>query len=496
MKGKQVKSFRPVPSFFALPLLAITLVFAATVPLATGQTPNPSLQVKPGPRAPTQPGSSPEASSIRSRRAAPASPEPAESPATSTPAEATLVPEKIAAPISEMVALRDEIQAATNEPARARLQLKLVDHFVAAGLKQQAIAALKAMSEQVRFDPQGFYNIANAQARLGESEGAIKTYRKAIEQRQGRYSRAENNLGVMLLRTGQWDEAYEVFMSALRQENFRYAEASFNLGRLYSARGENDLAVREWRRSVAVDPKHEAAARALSNTRHAGNIAIAARVLRSNPSLPARRTAEPPDSARSKSNVAASRPARLGASNPGSAGSSPLPAYTIDAETYAFLLRGRTARERGRNEEAADNFRQVLARMGGYFPPANLELSYVLISMKRFDEAIATLLPITVRDGRDIPISHYHLARLYEARGELKLAEEHYSRALDVYGDTNSQFFLDIGRVREKQGNLAGALTSLEQYVASMERHGHKPDWSDERLTALRQKLAASQPKP
>jgi hypothetical protein len=50
--------------------------------------------------------------------------------------------------------------------------------------------------------------------------------------------------------------------------------------------------------------------------------------------------------------------------------------------------------------------------------------------------------------------------------------------------------------VREKQGNLAGALVSLEQYIAGMERQGHKPEWSDERLTALRQKLAASQPKP
>ena len=407
-----------------------------------------------------------------------------------------MVSEKSAVPVSEIVALRDEMNAATNEQARARLQLKLVDHFVAAGLKQEAIAALKAMSEEDRFDPQGFYNIANAQARLGESEGAIKSYRKAIEQRKGRYSRAANNLGVMLLRTGQWDEAYEVLMSALRQENFRYAEASFNLGRLYAARGENDLAVREWRRAVAVDPEHEAAARALSNTGNAGNIAVASRVLRSNPSTTARRTAEPPDRAAVDFERRGQQTSTRRASKPLRAGSRPLPAYTIDAETYALLQRGRTARERGRNEEAVDNFRQVLARMGGYFPPANLELSYVLIALKRIDEAIATLLPVTVKDGSEIPISHYHLARLYEVRGELKLAEEHYSRAAEVYGETNSQFFLDIGRVREKQGNLAGALMSLEQYITGMERQGHKPEWSDERLTALRQKLAASQPKP
>lgn len=492
-----MRSFRPVPSFFVLPLLAVTLVFTASAQLVVGQTPNPSPPIKPEPATSPQQSSSLEATSSRSRRtvAASAEQEPVESPKTTTPVEPSSVSEKSAVPVSEIVALRDEIHAATNEQARARLQLKLVAHFVSAGLKREAIAALRAMSEEDRFDPQGFYNIANAQARLGESEGAIKTYRKAIEQRKGRYSRAANNLGVMLLRTGQWDEAYEVFMSALRQENFRYAEASFNLGRLYAARGEQDLAVREWRRAVAVDPEHKAAAKALMNTGNASNIAIAAPVLRPNPSTSARRPAESPNMARSASSAETSKPVRVG-SKPPRAGSRPLPAYTIDTETYALLQRGRTARERGRNEEAADNYRQVLARTGGYFPPANLELSYVLMTLKRVDEAIATLLPVTVRDGKEIPLSHYHLARLYEARGELKLAEQHYTQASEAYGETNNQFILDIGRVQEKQGNLAGALISFEQYIMSMERQGLKPEWSDERLTALRQKLATSQPKP
>jgi len=482
-----------VRSFFALPLLVVIIL--ASVPLATGQTPNSSVQVKPDPATPSQQSSTPESAS-RSRRAVPASPEQeaAASPTPSTSTEAPLISEKGAIPASEIAALRDEMKAATNEQARARLQLKLVDHFVAAGLRQEAIAALKAMSEEDRFDPQGFYNIANAQARLGESEGAIKSYRKAIDQRKGQYSRAENNLGVMLLRTGQWDEAYEVLMSALRQENFRYAEASFNLGRLYAARGEDDLAVREWRRAVIVDPKHEAAARALSNSGYAGNIALTSPSAGSNPSTPVRR--EPSGKAPSTSSVEPVKLARAGAGKPPRDASLSLPSYTMDAEAYALLQRGRSARERGRNEEAADNYRQVLARTGGYFPPANLELGYVLMVLKRFDEAIATLLPVTVRDGSQIPISHYHLARLYELRGELKLAEEHYSRAAEVYGGTNTQFFLDVGRVREKQGNLAGALMSLEQYVTGMERQGHKPEWSDERLTLLRQKLAASQPKP
>jgi tetratricopeptide (TPR) repeat protein len=390
--------------------------------------------------------------------------------------------------------LRDEINAASNEQVRTRIRLKLVEHLVSAGQKQQGIAELKAMSEEERFDPQGFYNIANAQVRLGAWEGAVMTYRKAIEQRKGRYSRALNNLGVVLTREGRWDEAYEAFMSALRQESFRYAEASFNLGRLYSARGENDLAVREWRRALAVDPEHEAAALAFSNTRNGGKVVVASRAPQNSPNSSARRKAGLSEKPRSTSTIESDEVLRP--SKPQRVGTRSLPAYTVDPETYALLQRGRAARERGRNQEAVENYRRVLARMGGYFPPANLELGYGLIALKRFDQAMAVLLPVTVRDGSDIPISHYHLGRLYELRGELKLAENHYKRAADAYGVGNIQFILDVGRVREKQGNLAGALISLEQYVTGMERQGQKPEWSVERLNALRQKLAASQPKP
>ncbi|MDQ3665620.1 MAG: tetratricopeptide repeat protein [Acidobacteriota bacterium] len=488
-----MRKFRPIPLFASAPLLAVTLIFTATVRLASGQTPNSSPEVKPQPASSPMQNSSPEATGTRSRRAPsePREQKPLENQESSSSDEAALVSEKGAGPKSEIATLRDEISAATNEQARARLQLKLVDHLVSAGLKQEAIAELKAMSDEERFDPQGFYNIANAQVRLGASEGAVKSYRKAIEQRKGRYSRASNNLGVVLLREGNWDEAYEAFMSALRQESFRYAEASFNLGRLYAARGENDLAVREWHRAVAVDPEHDAAVKALSNTRNASNIAVTPRAPRSMPNTTARRPAVPAEKARSTSSFEPGKPARAGLSKPRN-----VPAYKVDPETYALLQRGRTARDRGRNEDAIEKYRQVLARMSGYFPPANLELSYVLITLKRIDEAIATLLPITLRNGTEIPISNYHLARLYEARGELKLAEDLYSRAAEAYGGSNIQFILDISRVREKQGNLTGALVSLEQYINGMERQGQKPEWSDERLTTLRQKLAASQPKP
>jgi hypothetical protein len=80
-----------------------------------------------------------------------------------------------------------------------------------------------------------------------------------------------------------------------------------------------------------------------------------------------------------------------------------------------------------------------------------------------------------------------------ELRGDLRLAEENYGRAAASYKKDNEQFMLDVSRVREKLGDYQGALTTLEEYLAMMERKHVKPDWSDERLSSLKQKLAASQ---
>ena len=389
-------------------------------------------------------------------------------------APAALTQDKPGTASSDVQTLRDQIAAAPNEFERGQLQLKLVDLLVSSGKNQEAIAELQSFSREDRFNPQGFYNLANAQARLGDSEGAVSTYRKAIEQRKGHYSKALNNLGVVLLRLGRWDEAYDAFMGALRVEGFRYPEASYNLGRLYALRGETDLAIREWHRALAVNPQHSAAAKALAAAGTTGNITVAPRSPK-----PATVSPEPKTNEKTASSAASS--------NARAVGGSPR-SFTVDPETYNFLQRARSDRERGRHEQAVDQYRHVLARMGGYFPPANLELGYSLISLKRNDEAVASLLPLAMKDGERFPIAYYHLARLYELRGELKLAEENYSRAAEVYGNSNSQFLLDLSRVRERLGNASGALASLEKYLEIIGGQGLKPAWSAERLAALRLK--------
>ena len=354
--------------------------------------------------------------------------------------------------------LRDQIDAAATPAERVRLQLKLADHFVSTGHKAEALKELDAIANSGAFDPTGIYNLGNAYARLGESEAAINAYRQAIEQRNGNYSRAYNNLGVVLLREGRWDEAYEALIAALKIESFRYAEASYNLGRVYAARGQVDLAAREWRRTLQLDPKHDAAAQALARGNTDERIIVV-------------KTVEPP---KPKSVSTSTRVSKT---------------LTLDQESFDYLQKARNASERGKMLEAVENFQQVLTRQGGYFAPANLELSYALLSLKRYDEALGNLIQVTRRDGGRYPISYFHLARTYELKGDLKNAEAAFSQAIGAYVPTNNQFLLDLARVREKQGDFKGSLDALERYIETMQERGQKPSWSDQRVAELRAKI-------
>jgi tetratricopeptide (TPR) repeat protein len=410
--------------------------------------------------------------------------------------------------------LRGQIEAAKSDAERVRLQRLLIDYLVALGKKSEALNELRVMSRAERLDPIGFYNIGNALARLGDTDTAIDAYRKAIKQRHGNYARALNNLGVMFLRQGRWDEAQVEFANALRLENFRYGEASYNLGRVYSARGEADLAIREWSRALAVQPDHADAAIALARayaedgSPERGVEVLDAFVARRGPSaemMDARReilfgtaaSVNPAVPGKTSAPVTVKANSEADARKGGSAKSgidvranSSLRTLTVDRETYGWLERARAAREGGRNEEAVTFYRRVLSRSNGLFPPANLELSFVLSDLKRYDEAAETLAIVAKREGARYPIAYYHLGRKYELLGRLSLAAEAFEKAAAAYGDANPQFLLDLSRVREKEGNAQAALTAMESYVRLSRNLGRTPDWSETRLNELRQKAS------
>jgi tetratricopeptide (TPR) repeat protein len=157
------------------------------------------------------------------------------------------------------------------------------------------------------------------------------------------------------------------------------------------------------------------------------------------------------------------------------------------------LRTARERREQGSYEESVKHYRAVLSRSPeGYFPPANLELGAALINLKRDEEAIAALLPLTERDAARYPIASYHLGRLYERQGELARATQSFARAAELYGDTNPQVLLDLSRTREKTNDLTGALAAMNAYAASIARQGSVSAWVAERQAKLTQKISAT----
>lgn len=433
-----------------------------------------------------------------------------------------------AAHVDELAALREQLSVTTDESERARLERQLLEKLAnATDDKAAALDELRLMLHENRYDPAFYYNLGNALARLGDSSVAIDAYRKAISQKHGHYARALNNLGVILLRQGRWDEAYDALAAALTEEHNTYAEASYNLGRLYLLRGDADLAIREWQHTLALQPDHADAAAALARAyAEDGNVRRGLEVLDAFSARNTRTTGSTPlaivsarreitngadvanDDARVNGGSAYTmRPdanhANAGRSsindnraigNRGARSSSGLRVLSVDPQTYDVLQRARSAREAGRGEEAIKYYRTVLARAGGYFPPANLELALTLVNLKRSDEAMATLETLVRRDGARYPVAYYHLARLYEHANEIDRAADSFQRAAELYGDSNPQVLLDLSRVREKQGDNEGALAALESYVKAMAAEGATPAWADEKLAQLRAKAAPAKP--
>lgn len=424
---------------------------------------------------------------------------------------------------------------ASQSPAeRARQRQATAEQLAASGNKAEAVALLRSVLAEERFDPAFFYNTGNALARMGESEAAVEAYRKAVAQRRGNYARAQHNLGVVLTRLGRWEEAEEALTAALKLESFTYAEASYSLGRLHALRGESGLAMTEWARTLKLKPDHTDAAVALARLlAEGGDTQQALAVLDALDERLSRRGHESPREiavARGEivaaSNVVEDSNARVvdipraeergadsndaggesvlvtakaigGASDSGAsavlrnaraASTRPLVA---NAAALDLLRRARAAREGGRDTEAVALYRRAVESNGGYFAPANLEMGYALASLRRNEEAAASVLSVIKREGTRFPIAFYHVARFYEHMNRLAEAEEAFARAAELLGDRSPQFYVDLSRVRERAGNLSGALAAAEEFVRLSARSGPVPDWARARVEQLKKKAAA-----
>jgi tetratricopeptide (TPR) repeat protein len=435
--------------------------------------------------------------------------------------------------------LRAQIASEKDAAARARLQQTLAERLVQTDRKTEAVETLRALVAEDVSDAQLFYNAGNALARLDDSEGAIEAYRKAIAQRQGNYSRAQHNLGVVLTRLGRWDEAQEALTAALKLENYTYAGASYSLGRLYALRGEAGLAIAEWKRTLQIKPDHADAAVALARALaedgdpeaglavldafkdHANRrdisvprevpdtraeIAAAANISGKN------RQDESAAEARGKKNASFESEAPKDAQTSQSAHVSGdreatkvvrearqpevLRPLIVGRATYELLRRARDARNSNRNEEAVDLYRRAIESNGGFFAPANLELGYTFAGLHRNEEAIANLLLVIQHEGTRYPVVFYHLGRFYEHMNRFTPAAESFKRAAELMGEESPQFFVDLSRVREREGKYVEALAAAVRYVREMDKAGKAPDWARARVARLQKKLAANDAPP
>lgn len=431
----------------------------------------------------------------------------------------------------EVESLRAKVEAASNPSERARLRLSLAEALAEGGQRAEAVGLVRAEISEERFDPQFFYNAGNALARLGESDAAADAYRKAVAQKHGNYSRAQHNLGVVLTRLGRWEEAEGALRAALRLESDTYAEASYSLGRLHALRGESGLAAAEWARTLRLRPDHADAAAALARTlAEGGDSEQALAVLDAYETRAARRGAPVPREvtvARGEIVAAAniyaaaraagvSRTVDTGVTRTGEAdakttaalpdstallrgarASKSAPAqFVIEKQAFSFLLNARAARAGDRPEEAVELYRRAIKEGGGYLAPANMELGLTLVSLRRNEEAAASLLAVVRKEGGRYPLVFYHLGRIYEHLDRLTEAGEAFARAAELAGDESPQFYVDLSRVREREGRGADALSAAEAYVRVMARTGEAPEWARARVESLRKKAAeATAPK-
>ncbi|HWS87172.1 MAG TPA: tetratricopeptide repeat protein [Pyrinomonadaceae bacterium] len=416
-------------------------------------------------------------------------------------------------------ALRAKAEGASNPSERARLRLSLAEALAEGGGREEAVALVRDLISEERFDPQLFYNAGNALARLGEAEAAAEAYRKAVAQKRGNYARAQHNLGVVLTRLGRWEEAEGALRAALRLENETYAEASYSLGRLHALRGESGLAAAEWARTLKLKPDHGDAAAALARTLAEGgdaeqalavldayeararlrgaavarevtiargevvaaaNVNAVARLSRK--AEGGRKTADAlPDSKTLLRGARASKGAHA--------------AFVVEKPAYDSLLKARSARASDRPEEAVEYYRRAIREGGGYLAPANMELGLTLVGLRRNEEAAASLLAVARREGGRHPLVFYHLGRVYEHMGRVGEAGEAFARAAELAGEESPQFYLDLSRVRELEGRDREALAAAEAYVRAMSRAGEAPDWARARVESLRKKTEPSSPK-
>jgi tetratricopeptide (TPR) repeat protein len=102
--------------------------------------------------------------------------------------------------------------------------------------------------------PPALVMLGLAFASQGETDEAVRSYRRALELRPNQPA-AHHNLGVALAAEGNLDDAIQHYAHALRLKPGQ-AQVHYSMGVAFSSKGDVDEAIRHYRRAVEINPDH------------------------------------------------------------------------------------------------------------------------------------------------------------------------------------------------------------------------------------------------
>ncbi|HEX8559795.1 MAG TPA: serine/threonine-protein kinase [Pyrinomonadaceae bacterium] len=110
----------------------------------------------------------------------------------------------------------------------------------------------KAVELQPEF-PEAHNRLGRALMRKGQFRAAADSFRKAVEQRGGRYPTAQYNLGFALQQQGEREQAVEAYMGAQESNDGHYPDALYQVAVIRYEQGRWDEAAQNFQRVIELN---------------------------------------------------------------------------------------------------------------------------------------------------------------------------------------------------------------------------------------------------
>ena len=270
-------------------------------------------------------------------------------------------------------------------------------------------------------------NLARALLDAGRPAEALTASRIEVERFPGS-PKAHDQHGVVLLALDRLEEAGESFQRALRLDP-GHRSARQNMAETYTRQGRFVESLRWYQAALDIDPEFTRA--------HVGmGVAL----------FQLGRDAQAVESLQQA--VSLSR------------GALPI---------NALRLLGDTLRKQRRYGEAIETYRGILGTDPRY-APAHAGIGYALVQLKRYDEAVESLVrAVSLQpDSADVTDRHVAMGRAFAALDRMKEAAEHFARALEI--DPRNGAALDsLAVLRFRQQRFEEALGLYEALIETGE---------------------------